>query len=110
MNEEKLVEVARSFSYKLNLGDYQMADFFCSQKAEVPEEEAESKSRELYVFCRNEVAKSVEEYKRAIEPKKPEPPAVIKTPDGYRAKSDVEDEEKEEILYKEELDKVENLD
>jgi hypothetical protein len=94
--EQKLVEVARSFSYKLNLGNYQTADFFCSQKAEVLENEAEEKSKELFNFCKQEVGKSVEEYKRSVAPSKPEPPSVIKTPKGYRAISDVEDEAREE--------------
>ena len=58
-----LVEIARSFSFKLNLGNYQMADFFCSEKAEVPEKEAVKKSEALYQFCKSEVLKSVEEYK-----------------------------------------------
>lgn len=57
--KQKLVEVARSFSFKLNLGDFQNADFFCSQKVEVPEEEAEKYSELLYKFCRQEVLKSV---------------------------------------------------
>jgi nucleoid-associated protein YejK len=60
---EKLVEVARSFSYKLNRGNFQSADFFCSQKAEVPESEAEEKSEQLYEFCREEVRKSVNKFK-----------------------------------------------
>ena len=33
------IEVARSFSYKLNLGDYENADFFCSAKTEVDEKD-----------------------------------------------------------------------
>ena len=56
------VEIARSFSFKLNLGGYQTADFFCSQKSEVPEEEAEKKSEELYKFCQKEVFKNLKEY------------------------------------------------
>jgi len=59
---EKLVEVARSFSYKKSLPNYENIDFFCSQKAEVPESQAEKKSEELYEFCRKEVSKSVLKY------------------------------------------------
>ena len=58
----KLIEIARSFSYKLNLGNYQTANFFCSQKAEVPLEEAVKTSEELFKFCKEEVMKSVDEY------------------------------------------------
>jgi len=64
--EKKLVEVARSFSFKLNLGNYQMADFFCSEKAEVPETEAEKTSEALYEFCKEEVIKSVNSYKEDL--------------------------------------------
>ena len=69
MNKQK-TEVARSFSYKLNIGNYQTADFFCSQKAEVLEEEAEKKSEELYAFCRKEVLKSINSYlkERDVKP------------------------------------------
>ena len=59
----KLTEITRSFSYKLNLGNYQTADFFCSQKSEVPEDQAEEKSEALYQFCKEEVMKSVDEYR-----------------------------------------------
>ena len=59
---EKLVEVARSFSYKLNVGKYQTADFFCSQKAEVPENQATEISEKLYEFCKAEVIKNIKDY------------------------------------------------
>ena len=70
MTKEKLlVEVARSFSFKLNIGNYQSVDFFCSQKAECPEDEAAAKSEALYDFCRSEVMKSVKKYQRENLPK-----------------------------------------
>lgn len=56
------VEIARSFSFKLNLGNYQSADFFCSQKSEVPAEEAEAASEALYNFCKRQVMKAVSDY------------------------------------------------
>jgi hypothetical protein len=59
-----LVEVARSFAFKLNAGNYQSADFFCSQKAECKPEEVEAVSKRLYDFCRSEVAKAIFEYKQ----------------------------------------------
>lgn len=61
--KEKLVEITRSFSYKLNLGNYQTADFFCSEKGEVPEGEKVEASEKLYKFCEDEVMKSVYGYK-----------------------------------------------
>jgi len=62
VKEKQLVEVARSFSYKLNLGNYQSADFFCSQKIECPENMATETSEKLYEFCKSEVMKSVDKY------------------------------------------------
>ena len=69
MVDETKREITRSFSYKVNLGNYQTADFFCSQKAEVPEEDAEKTSEALYEFCKNEVMKSVERYLKENAPK-----------------------------------------
>lgn len=65
MSESKpseLVEIARSFSYKLNVGNYESRDFFCSQKAECFAAEASETSRKLYNFCRAEVMRDVQEY------------------------------------------------
>jgi tryptophanyl-tRNA synthetase len=69
---KKLVEIARSFSYKLNCGNYSTADFFCSEKAEVSEDQAEKKSEELYDFCKQEVIKSVNSYLAEHRPKTPD--------------------------------------
>ena len=72
--EQNLVEVCRSFSYKLNCGNYESRDFFCSQKAEVLWSEAGKASEALYKFCKSEVVKSVNSYKlenlKNILPKK----------------------------------------
>lgn len=73
MKEEKIVEVARSFSLKLNLGNYSNADFFCSQKCEAEESEAEKVSGALYEFCRREVIKSVNAYKAELDKEKNKP-------------------------------------
>lgn len=72
--KEGLIEIARSFSFKKNLGDYQSADFFCSAKVECKVEDAEDKSEACYAFCKREVTKSVnllmDEKQRADEKKK----------------------------------------
>ena len=65
--DQALVEIARSFSYKLNVGNYESRDFFCSQKAECLAEDAARVSGELYKFCRSEVHKSVREYKARLQ-------------------------------------------
>jgi hypothetical protein len=57
----RMIEVARSFSYKLNIGNYQSLDFFCSEKAECLEAEREAKSQALYSFCKAEVMRAVQE-------------------------------------------------
>jgi len=79
-----LVEIARSFSFKLNLGGYQMADFFCSHKEEVPKEEAEKASEESYKFCKKEVLKSVNEY---VKEKTPKPEIKINESRNYEERA-----------------------
>lgn len=76
MPKEQLVEIARSFSYKVNTGDYQPKDFFCSQKAECNESEAEKVSESLHEFCKKEVMKSVNKYLKEITPKVEEPKRI----------------------------------
>ena len=65
-----MIEIARSYSEKVSLGNYCMADYFCSAKCECDEKEADPKSQELYEFCRKEVKKNIEEYKQEQEDKK----------------------------------------
>lgn len=59
----KLIEIARSFSYKLNVGNYESRDFFCSQKAECTPEEADEVSERLHLFCYKQVIRDVKKYK-----------------------------------------------
>lgn len=54
-----LVEVVRSVSFKLNLGNYQSMDFFCSQKAQCEAGDADSVSADLYDWCFDQVMTSV---------------------------------------------------
>ena len=60
--EITLVEVTRSFSFKLNLGNYQMAEFFACQKEETTKSQAIKTSERLFQFCKDEVEKSVHNY------------------------------------------------
>jgi len=73
--KQKIVEIIRSFSYKMSLPKYENRDFFCSQKAEATEKEAVKVSEALYKFCKKEVIKSVNAYKKEIEPKKTTKPS-----------------------------------
>ena len=65
--KEPHIEIARSFSYKYNVGNYESRDFFCSAKKEVKESEAENTSEALYAFCKKEVLKGVNELKKQID-------------------------------------------
>lgn len=56
-----IVEVVRSFSFKLNLGNYQSADFFVSQKQACPKDEADQVSVDLYDWCYAQVMESVKD-------------------------------------------------
>ena len=56
------VEICRSFSFKLNVGNYESRDFFCSEKASCPSDQAEAGSRMLYEFCKSEVMHAVRQY------------------------------------------------
>ena len=70
MPKQKLIEVCRSFSFKYNAGDYQMADFFCSEKEEVPVGEGKATSRRLFDFCKSEVENDVATFIKIEEAKK----------------------------------------
>jgi hypothetical protein len=58
----RLVKITRSFAYKLNLGNYQSADFFCSQTAECTPNMAASISDAIYQFCKREVLRAAAEF------------------------------------------------
>lgn len=60
----KTVEVVRSVAFKLNLGNYQSMDFFCSQKAQCPADEVNAVSSDLYDWCYDQVMESVRDVKR----------------------------------------------
>lgn len=62
----KIIEVARSFSYKLSLKHYQNADFFCSRKAEVEEGEEEKVSKKLYHICKKDVMGAVNDFRKLV--------------------------------------------
>jgi len=62
-NAIKLVEVARSFSYKLNTGDYSNAEFFSSQKEQCSPDEVADISRRLFEECKQQVIEDIKLYK-----------------------------------------------
>lgn len=69
-----IVEVVRSFSRKVNLGNidqslqYESIDLFCSMKAEIPEGEDPSEaSQVLQEMCKAEVMRDAKEIKERIK-------------------------------------------
>ncbi len=70
--KQNLVEIARSFAYKLVLpkkdkyDNAETREFFCSQKAECNEKDAEKISEELHNFVKKSVINSVNEYKKEL--------------------------------------------
>ena len=62
--DTRMVEVVRSVAFKLNLGNYQSMDFFCSQKAQCPADEVDATSADLHEWCYEEVMKAANEVKR----------------------------------------------
>ena len=59
-----MMEIARSFSFKLNVGNFESRDFFCSQKAECEPENAEATSESLHAFCKSQVLKAVNDFRK----------------------------------------------
>jgi hypothetical protein len=51
----RLVKVTRSFTRKVNLGNYESADFFCSQTAECEPESVDETSGLIHEWCVDEV-------------------------------------------------------
>ena len=57
------VSITRSFAFKLNLGNYESADFFCSQTVECEPESAAEASAMAHEFCTEEVGKAIADFK-----------------------------------------------
>lgn len=51
------MEVAKSVSLKINIGNFQSVDLFCSVKADATAETAEKVGAELHKFCVKEITK-----------------------------------------------------
>ena len=58
------IKITRSFSAKVNLGNYENVDISCSAQAVVLAEEIHAQSDQLYNFCRNQVREEVDAIKR----------------------------------------------
>ena len=60
------VEICRSFAYKLNTGNYESRDFFCSYKIEAPKSQEQEASQSAYEFCESEVLAAVKDYRKKM--------------------------------------------
>jgi hypothetical protein len=62
----RMVEICRSFSYKLNMSkyglDYESRDFFCSEKATCTADQAAAVSADIHEFCIQQVMQAVVKY------------------------------------------------
>jgi hypothetical protein len=58
-----MVEICRSFAYKLNVGNYESRDFFTSYKIQVPKQDEREASQSAYEFCEEEVLNAVKKYR-----------------------------------------------
>ena len=56
------IEVARSFSRKVNMGNYSTVDFFASMKVEVTKDQADMAGKKLSNWCVQLVERDIEEY------------------------------------------------
>ena len=57
------IEISRSYSEKVNMGNHQTFDSFCSAKCEVDEK---------YEFCKEQVKKEIKEHREEVEKPKEE--------------------------------------
>jgi hypothetical protein len=63
---EGRMEVVRSFSYKLNVGNYESRDFFCSAKGSCDAADVDSISLSLDEYVQAQVLASVKEYRSKL--------------------------------------------
>ena len=58
------ITITRSFSAKVNLGNYENVDIACAVEAIVNEDDMETQSYFLYNFCKDQVRQEVDAIKR----------------------------------------------
>lgn len=51
------MEISKSVSLKVNIGNYQTVDLWCGVKAECEEKDAEKQAEKLHKFCVDQVTK-----------------------------------------------------
>lgn len=74
----ELVYITRSFSRKLNLGNYESADCFCSLNLQCFAEDAAEKSQAAVEWCKNQVQADVKRFRGELGPLETEKHPVAK--------------------------------
>ena len=69
--EQPYFKISRGFSRKVQLKQYEPADFFCGAEQyfyeKLDPEEIKKHSNDLWLFCKTEVEMSVKEYTESIK-------------------------------------------
>jgi hypothetical protein len=60
--ENKLIEICRSASAKVNIGNFSSRDFFCSAKEECEVKDMEETSKRLFHFCKMMISADIKAY------------------------------------------------
>lgn len=60
-------EIIASFSYKISLGNYEMAEFYACQKKEVVKGEEETEYKKLYDFVKKQVLKEAIRFRTQVQ-------------------------------------------
>jgi hypothetical protein len=63
--EKNNIEIARSYSAKINIGNFESRDFFASAKRECDIKDAEATSKQLFHFCKQMVIADVKAFLKA---------------------------------------------
>jgi hypothetical protein len=83
-----MIKITRSFSRKLNLGNFQTADFYCSRELEVENKDATQTSKNLHDLCELDVMDSIEKY---LTPKPCDTKLGEKFQEEYAKRSEIDE-------------------
>ncbi|KKL48014.1 hypothetical protein LCGC14_2329790 [marine sediment metagenome] len=61
------IEISRSFSRKLQVKQYEPAEFFCSAKQECDEKDVVDVSAKLDKICQDEVGKTISKFIKSMD-------------------------------------------
>ena len=67
--DQKIIEITRSFSWTVQIEQFSPRQFFCSQKRECFEKDAEEVSKAIHTWCKEQVIRDVNSYIKEQEAK-----------------------------------------